>query len=31
MSATFSKLMQVGNAAIDQKLEELKGKTPYEI
>ena len=23
--------MQVGNAVIDQKLEELEGKTPYEI
>ena len=23
--------MQVGNASINQKLEELKGKTPYEI
>ena len=23
--------MQVGNAVIDQKLEKLKGKTPYEI
>ena len=30
-SATFSKPMQVGNAVIDQKLEELEGKTPYEI
>ena len=30
-SATFSKPMQVGNAIIDQKLEELEGKTPYEI
>ena len=29
--ATFSKPMQIGNAFIDQKLEELKGKTPYEI
>ena len=26
-SATFSKSMQVGNAVIDQKLEELEGKT----
>ena len=23
--------MQVGNAIIDEKLEKLKGKTPYEI
>ena len=32
-SATFCKPMQVGNAVmpIDQKLEELEGKTPYEI
>ena len=31
-SATFNKPMQVGNAVIiDQKLEELEGKTPCEI
>ena len=30
-SATFSKPMQVENAVINQKLEELEEKTPYEI
>ena len=30
-SATFSKPMEIGNAVIDEKLNELEGKIPYEI